>query len=242
MAPDKESSLPLIMSGSVLVNGQVEYKASTLVKETDLISLKIKNPFVSRGGLKIEKAFDTFAINIRGLKILDIGISTGGFSDFVLKNGAEIVKGVDVNIDQVDYNLRKNPRLTLLKKNARDLEKEDVEFTPDLIVMDLSFISITKVIPALKVFKKAKILTLIKPQFEAPKNKVKKGGIIDSLEDRIEIVLSVKSIIEKENFGIVNFTKAGVKGQKGNQEYFFLLKYGKKSINNDKIVSEMKNV
>ncbi len=242
MALDKESALPLIMAGSVLVNGQIEYKASFKVKKTDNLAIKEKNPYVSRGALKIKKAFDDFKIEIEGLKVLDIGISTGGFSDFVLKNGASIVMGVDVNINQVDYNLKKNKNLVLLKKNARDIVKTDCEFEPELIVMDLSFISITKVIPVLKVFSKAKILSLIKPQFEAPKNKVGKGGIISSLEDRIDIVLSVKNRIENENFGIINFTKAGLKGQKGNQEYFFLIEYGKKSMNDDTIIAEMKNV
>jgi len=185
---------------------------------------------------------DEFSIDISGLKILDIGISTGGFSDYVLKNGAEKVLGIDVNTDQVDYNLRKNKKLSLLKKNAREIKKDDVEFEPDLIVMDLSFISITKIIPALKVFKNTRILTLVKPQFEAPKDKVGRGGIVSSLEDRIAIVLDIKHKIETENFAIINFTKAGIKGQKGNQEYFFLLKYGKKSINDDKIIFEMKNV
>lgn len=242
MVPSKEAALPIIMSGSVLINGQVEYKASRLVKSTDDISIKIKNPYVSRGGLKIKDAFDRFAINISGLKIIDIGISTGGFSDFVLKNGAEVVKGIDVNIDQVDYNLRKNKKLSLLKKNAKDISKDDIEFIPDLIVMDLSFISITKIIPVLKIFNKVKILSLVKPQFEAPKHKVGKGGIISSLEDRIKIVLDVKKKIESNGFGIIDFTIAGIKGQKGNQEYFFLIEYGQNSINNDRIVAEMKNV
>jgi len=242
LTPDRESALPLIMSGSVLVNNQVEYKASSKVKETYKISIKERMPFVSRGALKIKDAFNEFKINISGIKVLDIGISTGGFTDYVLQKGADRVYGIDVNTDQVDYNLRKNKRLSLLKKNAREIKKEDIPFEPDLIVMDLSFISITKVIPALKVFKSATILSLVKPQFEAPKGKVKKGGIVDSVNDRTEIVLSVKQKLETEGYGIVNFTKAGVKGQKGNQEYFFLIKYGKKSINDDRIVIGIKNV
>lgn len=242
LAPDRESALPLIMSGSVLVNGQTEYKASAKVEESWTVFLKERMPFVSRGALKIKNAFKEFQIGISGIKVLDIGISTGGFTDYVLQNGASEVIGIDVNTDQVDYNLRKNNKLTLLKKNAREIKKKDVFFNPDLIVMDLSFISITKVMPALRVFRNVKILSLVKPQFEAPRGMVKKGGIVDSVEDRIEIVLSVKEKLEEQGYGIVNFTKAGVKGQKGNQEYFFLIEYGKKSINDDRIRVGIENV
>jgi 23S rRNA (cytidine1920-2'-O)/16S rRNA (cytidine1409-2'-O)-methyltransferase len=124
----------------------------------------------------------------------------------------------------------------LLKKNARFLKKEDIPFQPDLIVMDLSFISVTKVLPVLAVFAKARILVLIKPQFEAAKGLVGRGGVIRDEPERLRIVLQLKKRIEKMNLAVSGFTPAGIKGKKGNQEYFFLLDYGKKKSIDDTII------
>jgi 23S rRNA (cytidine1920-2'-O)/16S rRNA (cytidine1409-2'-O)-methyltransferase len=145
---------------------------------------------------------------------------------------------VDVNISQVDYGLRQNPRLHLLKKNARFLKKDDIPFEPDLIIMDLSFISITSVLPVLAVFRKARILTLVKPQFEAPRGSVGKGGVVRDREQRRHILLKLKHEIENMGFAVLAWTTAGIKGRKGNQEYFFLLQNGKKKSLDDKMISD----
>jgi 23S rRNA (cytidine1920-2'-O)/16S rRNA (cytidine1409-2'-O)-methyltransferase len=236
LAPDHEKAAALIMAGEVLVNGQVQAKADRCVNANDAIVIQKKYPYVTRGAFKLAKAIDDFAISVAGLSVLDLGISTGGFSDFLLKNGAAMICGVDVNTAQVDYNLRRNPRLLLLKKNARFLRKGDVPFEPDLIIMDLSFISITTILPVLSVFANAKILALVKPQFEAAKGQVGRGGVVRDTPTRLGIVLRLKKQIERMNYAVSAFTSAGLKGKKGNQEYFFLLEYGKKKSIDDTMI------
>jgi 23S rRNA (cytidine1920-2'-O)/16S rRNA (cytidine1409-2'-O)-methyltransferase len=226
------------MAGEVLVDCQVVYKSDKIVTEDNHIELKEKFPYVSRGALKIEKAFKDFSIDPKGLRVLDIGISTGGFTDYMLKQGAERAVGVDVNIDQVDFQLRKNKRLKLIKENARDLTGDKIGFKPDIITMDVSFISVTKILPALSQFKGSKILALVKPQFEAKRENVGKGGVVRDKEKRIEVLLSLKQRIIGLNYSVLDFTPSGVKGKKGNKEYFFLLKYGKKPSINDKIIAD----
>lgn len=238
LVADQRKALALIMAGEVWVNGQMQDKPDRRVAVDDVIAIQENHPFVSRGAFKLAKAINAFAIVVPGLKILDLGISTGGFSDYLLKCGAAAIIGVDVNISQVDYKLRQDPRLHLLKKNVRYLQKEDVPFKPDLIVMDLSFISIVMILPVLAVFSKAKILVLVKPQFEAAKGQVGKGGVIRDPEKRLAIVLQLKKRIENLNFAIKGFTRAGLKGKKGNQEYFFLLEYGTLKSIDDKMISD----
>jgi len=216
-----------IMAGEILVRGQVEYSADVKIPLNWEITIKQKSPYVSRGGYKIQTAFENFCIDVMGINVVDIGISTGGFADFVLQNGASKVMGVDVNIDQVDYQLRKDPRLTLLQKNARYLVPADIPFNPDLIIIDVSFISITKILSALKPFKNSRILALIKPQFEARKENVGAGGIINDDQVVGEIMDNFKEKVTELGFSILGFTAAGLKGRKGNQEYFFLLESSK---------------
>ena len=237
LVPTVEKAKAFIMAGEILVNGQVVYKGDTLVTDENHITIKEKYPYASRGASKLKRAFHEFSIDVKGKKVLDIGISTGGFTDYMLQKGAETASGVDVNIDQVDDKLKQNKKLTLIKANARNLKKEDIDFEPDLITMDVSFISVTKILPALSVFKNARILTLIKPQFEVRREKVEKGGIIREKEKRIEILLELKKKIQQLNYAVTGFTPAGIKGRKGNQEYFFLLEYGKKATISDKIIT-----
>jgi len=228
----------LIMAGDVFVNGQLQIKADHPVSAADAIAVRSRHPFVSRGAFKLAKAIEAFAIAVAGAKVLDLGISTGGFSDYLLKCGADRVCGVDVTISQVDYNLRRNPRLTLVKKNARFLQPQDVPFEPDLIIMDLSFISIAAILPVLTGFAKARILTLVKPQFEAPKPLVGRGGVIRDASTRLDVVRGLKKRIENMGFAVRGFTPSGLKGKKGNQEYFFLLEFGKKKSIDDTMIRD----
>jgi 23S rRNA (cytidine1920-2'-O)/16S rRNA (cytidine1409-2'-O)-methyltransferase len=227
LARDLKEAQALVMAGEAWVKGRKTDRPDFPVAAADPVEVKRNRPFVSRGAFKIDKAVRDFAIAVPGLKVLDIGISTGGFSDYFFKGGAAEICGVDVNISQVDSVLRRNPRLHLLKKNARFLNKEDVPFAPDLIVMDLSFISITAILPVLSVFAGARILSLIKPQFEVPKGSVGKGGVVRDREQRRRILLELKHEIESLDFAVLGCTLAGVKGKKGNQEYFFLMLRGK---------------
>jgi len=237
LAPSREKAKALIMAGDVLVDHQVVYKADKTVTDENVIELKQKFPYASRGAFKIESAFNEFAVDMNGLKALDIGISTGGFTDYMLKHGAIHVTGVDVNIQQVDCHLREDPRVTLVKANARYLTRDEIAYEPDVITIDVSFISITKILPALAAFKNARIISLVKPQFEAKREKIGKGGVIRSTDRQAEVVLDLKQQLEELGFGITGFTFAGVKGRKGNQEYFFLLEYGKESTINDIIIN-----
>ena len=216
------------------------YSPDKIVTPNHCVELKEKFPYVSRGALKIEKALRDFSIDIKNLKVLDIGISTGGFTDYLLKNGADRITGVDVNIQQVDDGLKQNKRLKLIKANARneaDLTADKIGFEPDLITMDVSFISVIKIIPALAQFKKSQIVVLIKPQFEAKRENVDKGGIVREKKKRLQVLLDLKQRIIDLNFCVEDFTPTGVKGRKGNREYFFLLGYGKKPSINDKIIA-----
>ena len=233
-----EKAKALIMAGDILVDCQVTYKADIKISEDRHIEIKEKYPFVSRGATKIEKAFIDFNIPVKGLKVLDIGISTGGFTDYMLQNGAETVCGVDVNIRQVDDKLKQDKRVLLLQANARTLEPANIPFEPDLITMDVSFISVTKILPALATFKKARVLTLIKPQFEVKKEEVEKGGIIRDKDKRINILLELKQKIQRLGYAVTGFATAGTAGRKGNLEYFFLLDYGKNNSISDTIIAD----
>lgn len=240
LAPSKKKANAMIMAGDVLVDHQVVYNSDKIVTPDQCVELKEKFPYVSRGALKIEKALRDFSIDVKDLKVLDIGISTGGFTDYMLKNGAGRATGVDVNIRQVDDGLKQNKRLKLIKANARneaDLTADKIGFEPDLITIDVSFISVIKILPALAQFKKAQIVVLIKPQFEAKRENVDKGGIVREKEKRLQVLLDLKQRIIDLNFCVKDFTPAGAKGRKGNQEYFFLLGYGKKPSINDKIIA-----
>ncbi|MDD8013193.1 MAG: TlyA family RNA methyltransferase [Acidobacteriota bacterium] len=238
LAPDLKEAQALVMAGEVTVNGQKADKPDRHVKAEEVIAIKAKAPYVSRGALKIATAVEELAIVVPGLKVLDIGISTGGFSDFFLQGGAAAVLGVDVTISQVDARLRGDPRLRLLEKNARYLKKEDIPFDPDLIVMDLSFISITAVLPVLSAFPGSRILALVKPQFEAERGRVGKGGVVRNREERLAILLRIKRRIEELDFAVLECIPAGITGKKGNQEYFFLLQGGKNKSISDKMIGD----
>lgn len=238
LAPDLKEARALVMAGEVLVNGQRADKPDRLVLGNDGITLRERCPYVSRGALKIEKAVRELGIAPAGLNVLDIGISTGGFSDFFLQHGAARVLGVDVTVSQVDARLRADPRLALLRKNARFLRPEDVPFAPDLVLMDLSFISIAAVLPALAAFPQARILALVKPQFEAPRGGVGRGGVVRDAEARRRILLGLKRRIEELDYGVCGGCRAGVRGRRGNQEYFFLLLRGKKNSLDDTMIAD----
>ncbi len=242
LAPDLQRAQALVMAGEVLVNGRMTDKADHRVGTSEAVAIKARNPYVSRGALKIARAVEEMALDVAGLKVLDIGISTGGFSDFFLQHGAAEVFGVDVTIDQVDPRLRADPRLRLLETNARFLKREDVPFVPDLVVMDLSFISITAVLPVLAGFPGAPALVLVKPQFEAQRGRVGRGGVVRDRQARRDILLRLKHRVEEMDFGVSGWCAAGVRGRRGNQEYFFLLRHGKINSIDDKMIADAEEI
>ena len=188
----RERAKTMIMAGKVLVNDMVADKPGTQVSREAVIKVKEEDhPYVSRGGLKLEKALNAFPVTAKGCVCLDIGASTGGFTDCLLKNGAKKVYAVDVGYGQLDWSLRKDERVIVIERtNIRHLEYEKVNETMDMVVADTSFISLKTVIPSAEKFmgEGTVILALIKPQFEAGKENVGKGGVVKDPDVRKQVV------------------------------------------------------
>lgn len=232
-----------IIEGKVLLNNEPVRKAGTFVKETDKITLKERKKYVGRGGLKLEFAIKVFDIKPKGLICADIGASTGGFTDCLLKNYAKRVYAVDVGYGQFDYTLRNNPSVVLLERtNARYLTSKEIPEKVDLITMDVSFISILRILPALIPLMKEEstIVSLIKPQFEGRREYLKKG-IIKDRELHIKILSDLLNNISLLNLYVTNVTYSPIKGNKGNIEFFFKIEKKGELVNFsliDKIVDE----
>jgi 23S rRNA (cytidine1920-2'-O)/16S rRNA (cytidine1409-2'-O)-methyltransferase len=210
----------LIENKRVRLNGVVETRSHKIVKEGDETSVDFANVFVSRGGDKLKHALDSFKISVKDFVCLDVGSSTGGFTDCLIQNGASKVYSVDVGKDQLIEKLKKDKRVVSIEKT--DIRKiESLPELVDLIVMDVSFISVTKILSFLKKFLKEKgqVVLLIKPQFEIVQNKDRKGKIND--EKLVEEVIeNIKKEIEKEGYMILGLVESPILGKKGgNTEY-----------------------
>ncbi len=236
----REKAQFVIMAGQVLVDDIKQDKCGTQVSTSATIRLLNDFPkYVSRGGNKIEGAFSEFDIDIAGKIAMDVGISTGGFTDYLFQNGIKSVFGIDVGYGQLDHKIRQNPNLFLLERtNARTYTPSDLEkatekspvFSEDrqhisLVVMDVSFISVTKVLPALIPFTlpETDFVILIKPQFEAERSEIGKGGIVKDPETQQLIINRVRETLSPL-FTCVKTCFSPITGTKGNQEYFFWLK------------------
>lgn len=261
LVKSRELAKAYIMEGKVFVNGKKVTKAGASASEDSEIVLKGDElPYVSRGGLKLEAAIHYFDISLKNKIIMDVGSSTGGFTDCLLKMGAKKVYCIDVGYGQLAWSLRNDPRVVVLERtNVRYLEKivkeissfqaqgrstkylqksrkdliELIEGTIDMATIDVSFISLRKVIPAVLLFIKggAEILALVKPQFEVGKEDVGKGGVVRNSEKRLESVQSVKSYLEKLGMNSIGIFQSPIIGQKGNIEYFLYMKkehYGRR--------------
>lgn len=213
------------MAGLIYSGGQKVEKAGQLLDVEEILTLKETLPFVSRGGLKLDEALETFNLSVEGKKAVDIGSSTGGFTDCLLQRGAAKVFAVDVDTRQIDMKLRQDARVELVEKNARYLEQEDIPDFVDLVTIDLSFISVLKVLPAVKkIVDDGFVVSLIKPQFEVARNQVGKKGIVRDRSLHEEVLILIAQEAEEIGFSFVDAMKPTVRGQKGNQEYFFLWK------------------
>jgi len=223
----RERAKALIMEGKVIVNGLMVSKAGSLINTDSDIKLKGNDiPYVSRGGLKLDAALKFFKIDLSNKIVMDIGCSTGGFTDCALQSHARKVYAVDVGYGQFDWSLRNDPRIILLEKtNIRYLENKLVPDLIDIAVIDVSFISLLKVLPKTLEFlqENGEILALIKPQFEVGKDLVEKGGIIKSEEKRISAVENIRTGAEQIGFKTIGLFESPVHGQKGNIEYFIYL-------------------
>lgn len=215
----RSQSKDVITRGLVSVNGETVTKASYRVKRDDIIIVKHKNMFVSRSAHKLLHALDIWDICADKAMCLDIGSSTGGFTEVLLRHGAKKVYAVDVGVNQLHDSLRNDDRVVVCENtDIRDVQFNDVSF--NLIVIDVSFISLTHVIPLLSSFlaDKGKIVALLKPQFEVGKNFVKKGIVKDTLRVE-EVKKEIVALFTHEGFDVKPLVKSPIKGKEGNQEY-----------------------
>lgn len=228
MVESRERAKALIMEGNILVNRMPVTKSGTMVDTNAAIELKDNgNPYVSRGGLKLKAAIEHFHINLKGIIAMDVGSSTGGFTDCMLKEGAGKVYCIDVGYGQLAWQLRNDPRIVLLERtNIRHLERDKIPEIIGLATIDASFISLQKVIPKVLEFLQpgGEVLALVKPQFEVGKGEVGKGGIVREDDKRMGAVNSVKAFAEETGLSIIGVFQSPVKGQKGNIEYFIYMR------------------
>lgn len=226
--PSREKARTAIMTGRILIHGNKETKAGTMIAEdTEIEVIGHDLPYVSRGGLKLEKAVKDFELDFNDKIVLDIGASTGGFTDCSLQNGAKKVYAVDVGYGQLAWSLRSDSRVVVLEKvNARYLTKEQVPEPADFIVMDASFISLKKLIPHLIPFLKedGAFVSLIKPQFEAGKEKVGKKGVVRDPAVHKEVICDLLSFFREQRLSVEKLTFSPIKGPEGNREYLVLLR------------------
>ena len=230
LSASRERARALIMEGKVLVNGHPVTKAGQLVGSDAQVVLRGEDiPYVSRGGLKLEAALRHFSIAVRDKTAMDVGSSTGGFTDVMLQQGACKVYCIDVGYGQLAWKLRQDPRVVLLERtNMRHLEKDRIAEQIDIATIDVSFISLNKVVPkVLELLKEGgEIVALIKPQFEVGKGEVGKGGIVKDGAKRQAAVERVKGELAALGLRIVGTIESPIFGQKGNMEYLLYAQKG----------------
>lgn len=230
LVESREKAKRLIMSGDVIVNDQVVDKPGKLVDINSKIRLKKKEKYVSRGGYKLEGAWNTFKFEIEGKVACDIGASTGGFTDFLLQNGIKKVYSVDVGYGQLHWKIRNDKRVIVMEKvNARNLELEE---KVDLVVCDVSFISLKKIFPTIKKILKedGEAIVLVKPQFEAGKEKVGKGGIVRDKNVHVEVLNSIIESAKENGLYPIGLDFSKITGTDGNIEFFLYLSNKEKNV------------
>ena len=230
-----------IMAGQVLVNEQkIDKPGTPVAPDVQIRLLGNKLPFVSRGGLKLAKALQIFPISVQGKVVADIGASTGGFTDCALQNGAVKVYAIDVGYGQLAWKLRSDERVINMERtNVRYLEKDSLPEQVDAATIDVAFISLDKILPAVhKILKEdGFVIALIKPQFEAGREKVGKHGVVSDPATHMEVLERAVSFAKKSGFGIVGIEFSPIKGPQGNIEYLMVLTKGNPSadISSDRI-------
>lgn len=233
LAPSREKARALIMSGIVYVNNQKEDKAGTVFDpENDLIEVRGQTlRYVSRGGLKLEKALQVFPVSPAGRICMDIGSSTGGFTDCMLQNGAKLVYAIDVGYGQLDYRLREDSRVICMEKtNFRYVKPEDLQEDkmPDFATVDVSFISLSRILPPAAAILPdgGEMVCLIKPQFEAGREKVGKKGVVRDPKVHAEVIETALQTAAQNGFAVRGLSFSPVRGPEGNIEYLMYLRKG----------------
>lgn len=227
LAESREKAKTFIMAGQVYVDGQKADKPGDTFSEDAAVEVRGKGlPYVSRGGLKLEKAMREFGLQLQGRTCMDIGASTGGFTDCMLQNGAQRVYSVDVGYGQLAWSLRTDPRVVNLERtNARYLTREQVPEEIDFFSVDVSFISLTLILPAVRplLAEHGQAVCLIKPQFEAGREKVGKKGVVRDKAVHEEVIEKIRSFALENGFSVLGLTFSPVKGPEGNIEYLIYL-------------------
>ncbi|QTA38550.1 TlyA family RNA methyltransferase [Thermosipho ferrireducens] len=226
LAESREKAKRLIMGGKVIVDNQLVDKPGKLVSRNSNIRLKSQEKYVSRGGYKLEGAWKVFKFDIKGKTVCDIGASTGGFTDFLLQKGAKKIFCIDVGYGQLHWKIRNDPRVVVLERtNARYITSKHLGEKVDLVVCDVSFISIKKILPVIKNILKdnGTAVILIKPQFEAGKENVGKGGIVKSKNVQKKVINDIINKSKEEGLCPIDLTFSPIKGSEGNIEFFLKL-------------------
>jgi 23S rRNA (cytidine1920-2'-O)/16S rRNA (cytidine1409-2'-O)-methyltransferase len=229
LAPNRSRAQALVLAGKVRVDGQLVTKAGAQVRPDAAVELiEPDHPYVSRGALKLAAILDQLPVQVDGCDCLDVGASTGGFTELLLERGAGRVIALDVGRAQLDWKLRSDPRVVVMEGvNARHLAAGDLPFTVDLVTIDVSFISLRLVVPALLPFLKpgAWLICLVKPQFEAGRHQVGKGGIVRDPEVRRQVIDQVTAEIAGLGLEQVAVVPSPIRGQKGNLEELAAFRY-----------------
>jgi 23S rRNA (cytidine1920-2'-O)/16S rRNA (cytidine1409-2'-O)-methyltransferase len=229
LARSRQRALALILAGEVRVNGERITKAGCLVPANCAIKITGRDiAYVSRGGVKLEAALRAFNVDVTGLTCLDVGASTGGFTDCLLKHGARHVTGVDVGYGQLHWKLRSDPRVKVIERtNIRDLDAGALPGRVDLACIDVSFISLKIVVPAVLKFVKqpGHIISLVKPQFEVGKGLVGKGGVVRDPALHKAVIKDLKRAFQGFDLHVLAVVPSPILGPKGNQEFFMYLRY-----------------
>ena len=246
LANSRELAKAYIMAGNVYVDGQKEDKAGTKVAVTAKLEVKGNQmKYVSRGGYKLEKAMDVFGIRLDGKICLDIGASTGGFTDCMLQNGASKVYAIDVGYGQFAWKLRNDERVVCLEKtNVRYVTHEQVPDEGDFASIDVSFISLTKVLPAVLgvLGEKGQLVCLIKPQFEAGREKVGKKGVVRDSSVHREVIEMIVEYVRTQSLGILGLDFSPIKGPEGNIEYLIYLDKSRSGMHEDEVQARVDTV
>lgn len=227
LAESREKAKALIMAGQVYVNNLKSTKAGLNVKPDDCIEVRgEKMPYVSRGGYKLEKAVNEFGLTLDGFVCMDIGASTGGFTDCMLLNGAKKVYSIDVGYGQLAWKLRTDERVVNLERtNFRYLTRDTVKEAIDFASVDVSFISLRLILPVMRDFLKdgGLAVCLIKPQFEAGKDKIGKKGVVREIETHLDVVEDIYRFVLENGFSVLNLDYSPIKGPQGNIEYLIYI-------------------
>ncbi|MBS3886517.1 MAG: TlyA family RNA methyltransferase [Dethiobacter sp.] len=222
--PSRSAARAALMAGLVSVDGRKVDKAGTLVSAEMTVTVRELPRYVSRGGLKLEKALCDFKLNVAGRIALDVGASTGGFTDCLLQHGAAKVYSVDVGYGQLDWRLRQDERVISLERtNIRQLLPDQITAQPEFATVDVSFISLKHVLPVLKRLNVPEAVVLVKPQFEVGKGRVGKKGVVRDPQDHLEVLANVMAAAAKEGYQLGGMTFSPIKGPEGNIEYLIYL-------------------